>query len=422
VPQFVYKTGLILLVLLLSIYSIELSFITSILVLILSFSSKINFNFIFTVILLIIIAVIGFLSSYGLKYPPFDVLKDVIYFIRPITILLASYFVVKRIKSKTYVFNVVIGIALFFAIKHLANILFHLPQIDSYVYLRGLGGKQNHIEIVALIFIFFTPFKTPFKKYDKLLSALTTIIIFSSFILYLSRTMYIVLFIFFLGHKGYLFLNRRLIKGLFLFLILSIIIGVSISNVDTNRDSKGFKAFMYKVQNSYGELFNSMDTSEIVNDRRLLWEHWRAYEAQKAIEQIGENGLKAWLIGLGFGSQIELDTYVLLEGKRFTEVPSIHNGFVNVLFKTGIIGFIFYISFIIFIFINHQKFRYSNSNILFNKLLVATSLYMFFNSFVITGFFRSGEFSIFLYGILIASKLKENNVLVKETIVEDENL
>jgi O-antigen ligase len=343
------------------------------------------------------------------------VLKDVIYFTRPITILFASYFVVKRIHSQTYVFNTVILIALFFALKHLWNILININFIDSYVYLRTLGGKQNHIEIVALIILFFTPFHERFKKHRKLV----IIIILSSFILYLSRTMYITLFIFFLGYKGYLFLNKKLIKGLFVLTSLVILIGVTFSNIETNRDSKGIKAFIYKSQNSFVELFETVDTNYILRDKRSLWEHWRAYEAQKAIEQLNENGAKAWLIGMGYGPPIELDTEVRLDGKLFTKVPSIHNGFIYVLFKTGIIGLLFYIIFIVYVFITFQKFRLNQSNSIFNKLLVSTSIYMVLNSFVITGFFRPGEFSVFFLGVLIASKYKhENNIRPAKSIAK----
>jgi hypothetical protein len=405
-PQFIYKIGLFILILFLSFYSIELSFIASVFLLVISASNKTVVSLTLSAILLTIVVLTGIISSYELKYSFFDILKDILYFVRPITILLASYFAVKRIKSHTYVFNTVIVIALFFAIKHLAIVLINIGHIDSYVYLRNLGGKQNHIEMVAIVFLFFTPYHTIFKKYEKFVKY----ILITSFILYLSRTMFIILFIFFLGYKGYLFFSQRYIKRLFIFSILWIIIGVAISSIETDRESKGLKAFVYKTQNSFNELFESIDTKEIVNDRRTLWEHWRAYEAKKALDQISENGSKAWLIGLGLGAQIDLGTYVHLDGKYFTEVPSIHNGFVYVLFKTGIIGFIFYVWFIGHIFITHQKFRTKDSNILFNKLIIATSLYMLFNSFVITGIFRPGEFSVFLYGILIASKYKSERL------------
>ncbi|MFK7781774.1 O-antigen ligase family protein [Psychroserpens sp.] len=407
-PQTVYKIGLFILVLLLSLYSIELSFIASVFLLAISVSNKVSVNLISSSLFLIIITVIGVISSYGLKYQPFDTLKDIIYFIRPVTILFASYFAVKRLKSKTYVFNVVVTIALVFAIIHLFNIVINIGSIDSYVYLRTLGGKQNHIEIVALVFLFFTPYCTAFKKYHKLVVFIITI----SFLLYLSRTMFIVLFMFFVGYKGYLFLNRKLFRGILLLTIISVILGIVLSNIETNRNSTGFKAFVYKTQNSFSELFESIDTKTILRDRRGMWEHWRAYEAQKAIEQMNNNGTKAWLIGLGFGSKVDLETEVRLDGKQFSEVPSIHNGFVNVLFKTGTLGLLCYCLFIFYIFGTHQRFKTNDENILLNKLILATSVYMLFNSFVITGFYRPGEFSVFLYGIFVASKYNKQQQIV----------
>ncbi|MDG1660870.1 MAG: hypothetical protein P8H40_05785 [Winogradskyella sp.] len=407
-PQKVYKIGLFILVLLLSLYSIELSFIASFFLLAISVSNKVSTNLIFASFFLIIITIIGVISSYGLKYQPFDTIKDIVYFIRPITILFASYFVVKRIKSKTYVYNLVVAIALVFTIIHLFNIIINIGNIDSYIYLRTLGGKQNHIEIVALVFLLFTPYCTAFKKYRKLVIYVIAI----SFLLYLSRTMFIVLFMFFVGYKGYLFLNRKLFRGILLVTIISVILGVVLSNIETNRNSTGLKAFIYKTQNSFTELFETIDTKAILRDRRGMWEHWRAYEAQKAVEQMNKNGVKVWAIGLGFGSKVDLETEVKLDGKQFSEVPSIHNGFVNVLFKTGTLGLLCYCLFIFYVFWTHQRWKTDDQNTLLNKLILATSVYMLFNSFVITGFYRPGEFSVFLYGIFVASKY---NTIIKNS-------
>ena len=47
-----------------------------------------------------------------------------------------------------------------------------------------------------------------------------------------------------------------------------------------------------------------------------------------------------------------------------------------------------------------------------HKLIIASSLYMLVNSFVINGIFRPGEFSIFLYGALVASIYKFKNQIV----------
>tara|TARA_Y100000385_G_scaffold291826_1_gene372798 strand:+ start:2279 stop:3394 length:1116 start_codon:yes stop_codon:yes gene_type:complete len=361
-----------------------------------------------TIFLVSAVAFVGLISTFlELHYTLIDIIKDIIYFLRPITILSASYFVVKNIKSNSFVFNVVVTMALIFASIHLLIIIANIGNIDSYVYIRSLGGKQNHIEIVALVFLFFTPYTTVFKKQRKLI----TLIITLSVILYFSRTMFVILFLYFLGYKGYLFLNKRIIKGTIFFILTAIVLGVMISKVETNRDSTGIRKFIYKTQNSFAELFESVDVDSIKRDRRILWEHWRAYEAQKAIDQVKKNGIKAWLIGLGYGSQIDLETRVYLDGKFFTEVPSIHNGFIFVLFKTGLTGLFFYLGIIIFMFFKFQRFRTINSDSVLNGLIISTSLYVFFNSFVIAGFYRPGEFSLFIFAILLASQEKIQTIM-----------
>jgi len=399
-PQYFYKICLVLLILSLSSLSIELSFITSIVVLIVSIPKRIDQNLLIITLFISTVAIIGTISTNWFKHSAFDLVKDVIYFVRPITILLSSYFIIKRIKSINFVFDAVVFIACLFAIQHIFVILINIGSIYSYSYLREIGGKHNHIELVALVFLFYTPFNTIFVKHRRLIK----LILFISFVLYFSRTMYITLFIFYLGYKGYLLLNRRFLKGIMVFGLIVMIGGIIISNVETTRDSKGLRSFVYKTQNSFKELFVPFDSKKVKRDRRELWEHWRAYEAQKAIEQIGENGIKGWLIGVGYGEKVQLDTTVKLEGRQYSEVPTIHNGFVFVLFKTGIIGLLFYLLFIFSIFFKYQKFKVKK--VLFNHLIVATSLYMLFNSFVITGFFRVGEFSMFFYGILLATKSK----------------
>ncbi|WP_411893952.1 O-antigen ligase family protein [Winogradskyella sp. A2] len=408
-PQLILKAGLLLLLFVLSFYSIELSFVVSVLVLLISITKSISFNILISSLLLLCIVFIGIVSSYELKHPFYEFLKDNIYFFRPVTVLTATYFSVKRIKSQNFVFNALVFVALLFAVNHLYKIIININNIDSYIYLRNLGGKQNHIEAIALVFLFFTPYVTLFSRYRKLI----IFVLLASFVLYLSRTMFIILFIYFLGYKGYLFLNKRFVKAIFIFAFVGAMFGFIVTNIETNRDSKGLKAFIYKTQNSLTELFEPIDAENILKDRRALWEHWRAYEAVKAIDQVNSNGFKAWVIGMGFGSQIELDTYVNLDGKKFTKVPSIHNGFINILFKTGVLGLVCYVFFIFHIFAIHQKILNEDKNIsLMHKLIIASSLYILVNSFVINGIFRPGEFSIFLYGALVASKYKfKNNII-----------
>lgn len=406
--QYTYKTLLVLLILSYATYSIELSFLTSVLVIILSISKKVDTKLFTAAGILFLITIVGIFSSIPFDQDSREMIKDFVYFLRPLVMLFAVYFLLKRIEATSFVFNVVILLAFIFALRHLFIVVINIGNMESYIDLRRYGGKQNHIELIALIFMFFTPFKGPFGRYSKIIKYFITL----SFVLYLSRTMFLILFIFWLGFKGYLFLNRRFLKGIAVFLVSILALSFTLSFIEMDRNSEGFKAFLYKTKNSFSELFESIDTSEILKDRRELWEHWRAFETTKALDQIAANGsLKVWLMGFGYGEQIKIGTHVRLDGETFTELPTIHNGFINVLFKTGLFGLFLYLSFIFYIFTSYQKFNISNDkNILVNKLIIASSLYMFFNSFVITGFFRPGEFSIVLFAILVSTNLQIRNI------------
>ena len=398
--QLLHKIFLVSLVLSLSSLSIELSFITSIVVLMFCTTKMINPHVLVFSLLILVVNIIGFFSTNWFEHTSYDLLKDIIYFIRPLIVLLASYFVVKKINTLNYVFNIVVIIGLFFAVKHLLILILNSGSIITYLDIRRLGGKHNHVELIALIFILFTPFVSVYKKRMRIIK----IVLLVSILLYISRTMFLVFLIFYMAYKGYLILNRRFFKGVLILGLASIIFGLVISNIDTTRDSVGINQFIYKTQNSFSELFAPLDINEVKKDRRLLWEHWRAYEALKAIEQTTESGVLAWLFGNGYGSQVDLGTYVYLDGNRFTEVPSIHNGYVYILFKTGILGLGFYVLSVLIMFFTHQKSNPRHA--VLNNMIIASCLYLIFTSFVVTGFFRVGEFSMFLFGILLATRDK----------------
>ena len=398
--QLLHKIFLVSLVLSLSSLSIELSFITSIVVLMFCTTKMINPHVLVFSLLILVVNIIGFFSTNWFEHTSYDLLKDIIYFIRPLIVLLASYFVVKKINTLNYVFNIVVIIGLFFAVKHLLILILNSGSIITYLDIRRLGGKHNHVELIALIFILFTPFVSVYKKRMRIIK----IVLLVSILLYISRTMFLVFLIFYMAYKGYLILNRRFFKGVLILGLASIIFGLVISNIDTTRDSVGINQFIYKTQNSFSELFAPLDINEVKKDRRLLWEHWRAYEALKAIEQTTESGVLAWLFGNGSGSQVDLGTYVYLDGNRFTEVPSIHNGYVYILFKTGILGLGFYVLSVLIMFFTHQKSNPRHA--VLNNMIIASCLYLIFTSFVVTGFFRVGEFSMFLFGILLATRDK----------------
>lgn len=387
-------------------FSIELSFIASFLILPFGFKSKIDHKIFYLVAFLSAILVLGIIKSFFNDVSLIKFTKDVVYFLRPTLMLLTTYLIVNKIKSARFAFDVVVSISLVMALFHLTEILLSLGNLSDYSTLRSIAGKQNHIEVVGLIFLSCTPFynKSHFKNYYLLY--FTYPIILASVIMYYSRSMYIVFLIFYLSYKGYLFFGKRLIKGVFIFAGLALALLVVLKNIDYSKDATITNSFSYKIYNSINEIFETVNTSRIKDNKRELWQHWRAYESQIAIENVlnSDNTIFNFIFGMGFGDDIDLQTDVKLAGDLYKSVPTIHNGYINIFYKTGLIGILLYISIFLIHYLNISS--RNDYNPYMKSLMIGSLFYVFYNSLVITGFLRPGEFSLVIFAIATATDKK----------------
>jgi len=404
--QLLYKVLLTILLLSYCTFSIELSFIASFLILPFGLKSKVDKKIFYISVFLSALLVIGVIKSFFNDALPIKFLKDFVYFSRPVLMLLSTYLIVSNIKSSRFAFDVIVSISLAMALYHLTQILFSAGISSDYSSLRNIAGKQNHVEVVGLIFLTFTPFynKRHFKK--RYLLYIIYPIILLSVIMYFSRSMYIVFLIFYLSYKGYLFFGKRLLKGFLIFAVLALGLFVVFKNIDYSKDATTTNSFSYKIYNSINEIFETVNTSRIRDNTEELWQYWRAYESQIAIENVlnSKNNIINFIFGMGFGSDIDLKTDVKLAGELYDKVPTIHNGYINIFYKTGLIGIVLYVSIFFINYLNISPRK--DYNPYMKSLMIGSLFYVFYNSLVITGFLRPGEFSLVIFAIATASNKK----------------
>jgi hypothetical protein len=216
--------------------------------------------------------------------------------------------------------------------------------------------------------------------------------------------MFVVLILFLLAYYGYFRLTK---KGLRLIFLGSIVISsflFVINKFDVDSNSEGVKGFIFKIQNTYTEMFESIDIETIKRDKRNLWKHWRGYEAQSAIKMLNETGVHSWVFGKGFGSTVDLGVEVKLANENIRYVPLIHNGFVYVLFKTGLLGLCIYLLYILYLysFYNITEKIHVVHNL--NRLIVGCAFYVALSSLVVTGVFKPYDLSGVILGALFALK------------------
>src|SRR5690606_23501786 len=151
--QKIYKTLFVLLILSLFSARVEVSFVMAIIAAILSFSSLIHKQLMYIVSLLSLILMIGLIGVFCQDNELLTYIKDIVYYSRPIIVLIASYNLIKRINDKEYLFTSIIVLGFIYAIIHVIKIAININNISSVVDIRIFGDRYNHVELIALIFI-----------------------------------------------------------------------------------------------------------------------------------------------------------------------------------------------------------------------------------------------------------------------------
>lgn len=349
---------------------------------------------------LILVVVIGITVAIFIRPDFYDFFKDVVYFIKPILAIVFGFYLFSLLDTRLALKTVVL-VGTLLSIFHIYIVL-HIYDFNEITihHLRNNAGLNNFIELISmLVLIMF--------KYNgiKLFSSITTKIILTllviSFVLYFSRTMIIASLLMMGFGFGY---HRLSVKG-FVILISSLISILLfywyLASLDISISATGLDGFLYKLRMAPGELFISSDF-DISNpnniDFRYLYDHWRGFEASRAMSQT--NDLNT-IYGNGFGSLIDLGLEVKLDGEDARYIPVIHNGFIYVLFKTGVLGLILYLFFLTNLFLKYNKVYRSLELNAVTSICLALVVFYVLTSFVITGIFNQGDLISLILGGMI---------------------
>ncbi len=360
----------------------------------------------------IILFIAGF-SSIFQKPTLYDFIKDFAYFTKPIIALVAGYLLAKKIVDFSSFLKVFIYVVSLLSIIHITTIFLNTDLFSvSITKIRTVGGISNLSEVIALTIIIASyriQFLDVFK--NKLLKKVILSIIFLSFFLYFSRTMFVSLGLFLLAIFGYLKITSKGLKYGFLALSAFLLFYVYLFNANLERDKPGLESFLYKLKIAPSEIFTPLRTVD-PNNHAYLWDHWRAYEATLAIDQI--NTPATFLIGKGLGALVDLKFKVYLGDSEMRYIPILHNGFVLVFFKTGIIGFFIYLLFLINMYLfAHANFTTEKTKII-NNLISGFGVYFIFSSLIISGIYNNEDFYMFIVGALLFFRKGHTNNLIEE--------
>jgi hypothetical protein len=359
--------------------------------------------------LLVFIILIGIFSSIFNSPKLYDFIRDLLYFTKPIILILIGYSATRLIRDWKFIFKIIIYLGLCYATFHIIHTLVYIDYSNASVSkIRNTSGLSNIIEIFSIALIILGN-KVPSLRVilKKRLRMFFLTILFMSFFLYFSRTMLIGLIFLLLGVLNYLKLNRKGLKYGFIFLILVGGLYTYLYNTEVDRLGNAFESFLYKIKIAPAEVFSpSLD----INNKAALWDHWRAYEAFCAFQGLNESPL-AYIHGKGIGALVDLkfSASISSEGK-IRYIPILHNGYVFILFKTGILGLFLYLVFLFKLYFQAYQKTENIEVKYFGNLLSGTALYLIISSLIITGLYNLVEETTLLLGVFMALKSNTNNL------------
>lgn len=369
--------------------------------------TKISTSFFNIIVPIFIIFLVGFVGMILNKYYLFNITKDIFHFIKPLLALGIGYCFYKKINNFKLFIKTVVVTGFLSSLVHYVIIVFFVSSLNTVANIRE-HGTDNFVELFALFFlIFYKKIQKESLFSSKLVHRIILVPLFLSCVLYFSRTMIVMAIMLLLTIYGYTIITKKALKISGLLFLFTIGLYVVLFSSNIQRNSKGIESFLYKVKNAPAEVFKTHIDRYNHAD---LWDHWRGYEAKRAFALLNDNP-SAYLFGCGYGSLVNLKFYAPLskEIKGMKFISELHNGYVYILYKTGIIGIFMYMFFLFSLYIK----IYLNKNFI-TIFISAIGTCFLFSTLVTVGINNSNDTVVFILGALLFfnEKMKINQNVI----------
>ena len=355
----------------------------------------------------LLIFIIALIATAGQDFKLYSFFRDIAYLLKPILGLLVGYQLCKSHLKKPL--NTAIYTGVIVAILHLLIVAYTVlfRSVRTIHELRQYSGYFSDYEVYILILLIFHrefQIELPLKKIRWFIAIITV-----SGLFYLARTNFIQFAILFIAMKGYFAINKRSIIVLTTITLVALTGYSAIYIYNPNRGAKGLEAFLFKIKNAPIEPFK---TKIDVSNWKDFNDNYRSYENILTIRQVGNAGIKDVMIGQGLGSSIDLKKEVWLQSSYMRYIPFLHNGFMTIFLKSGLLG-VFVLLLSIFYFFRMKK---SDIEVIknLNYLLLGTGIFLILSYWVFMGFYFTVDTKTIFIGFLICYKelhLKTNKII-----------
>ena len=165
-----------------------------------------------------------------------------------------------------------------------------------------------------------------------------------------------------------------------------------------------FQYFELPMIERFSNSMNEINPYTQFNNLKDINYNWRGFESYLVFYEFSNAPLVNKIFGFGYGKEVYLGFQAVLNNIVFSKIYVFHNGFSNILLKSGIVGLILYSTFFLKNFIVYnKKFDYEKRKIIFSKKYIANfSIVILISTLANGGLLNLSIFPIALsYGFFI---------------------
>lgn len=333
---------------------------------------------------------VGSLGLY--ENPKYDVLKDVWYVGKPMLCMTVGFVLMWNLRDLRRLLRIFVVVGAAISAFHIIRFIQH-PELLSLSAndMRNAAGRGYLISVVG-VGALLAAWKLKYKlfPFGRLVDALLMILSLASIGLSMSRVLFFSIVLLLGAVFGIInFTDRKKVIKV----VLAAVIGFSALMLLPKQQYVGQNAtFVEKILFSLQEM-EVRDYTSIteINNR------WRGYETARAIRTYSSGEYWQYLTGRGFGTSVDLGLYMPMGGDPVRFAPVLHNGYMYLLVKTGLLGIFIYLLFLANVIrignaCIRQDWGGSESRYT-GRLIVGVACVLAASTFVISGPFNK-EFSI----------------------------
>ena len=342
----------------------------------------------------------------------FDVGKDMWYFSGPVIYTAFGYLVFERLGSWQRLVQPLVVIGAYACLGTIVTVVQHRGELLASTsiedYRQFLGAHTVVLALPAVVLVLMRHVGLPTIGVTRLTMVRATIYILSiiAVLSLFSRTHMVCLAAGLVCTVNPRFTPRRVRNYTVVLLGGAVLLVLASGFFHSSRVGALIELFFEKTANTSSEVnVHSYETFEDINL------NWRGFEAARAAKTYGEFGDTEKLFGGGFGTNVDLGFAMKLLGSHGWEylefIPILHNGYTELLVKTGLLGLSLFIAFFIQIVVMAlREFRKSEKCAKLNGLLLLWAVFVFvMTQGALTGILNKGELApvLFLLGATCAS-------------------